>query len=473
MLIFDNKVWTRFLRRRVFFVFCLWWFPTVGLAQRPPVPAINLNYLRIEFITPGARASSVGGAFIGAAQDETAAAINPAGLTYLSGAGASLHQRNARKTFREPEGSPESPDLKSKFSNNDFNQSMVSAFIPLRGITIAIYHQVLLDSRFGFETQQFFTDSSPPTTRRLLGGLGNFSGKQVSLDLEMINDGVALGLPLSSRLSLGITGRTSILRFNLNEQTFLDTRISARNFPQGNSAETVYSLTTVDKVDVKVGFSAGLLYKLIKDRFFVGAVYHYNPKFNLNSEIFLPERVVQSATETLTLPALSPENTAFKLAIPDRFGVGLYYVLSKRFRVMFDVTRVTYSDLLNGNDRNIVNDDVFNPQTQRYEDPDNRPDLTVADVTEIHAGMEVLFKIPKFGLIPLRLGVYSDPGHQVHAISKEPDLRRLFPEGEDRTHVAFGAGFVLNSHLKFDVSLDFARDRFEVLGSALISVPFN
>jgi len=452
---------------------CLFLSNVKSQGLRPPVATINLNYLRFDFITPGARASSLGGAFIGAAQDETAAAINPAGLTYLSSAGASLHQRNARKSFREPEGSPEFPNSKSEFSNTDFNQSMVSAFFPFKKLTVAIYHQVLLDSRFSFETQQFFTFSSVPTTRQLLGGLGNFPGKRTTVDVEMINDGLSIAYPVSNRLSLGVTGRTAILRFNLNEEKFLDVQIIDNRPPRGNSAETTFSLTTIDKVDVKLGFSAGIMYKLIKSKLYVGAVYHHNPTFNLNSHIFFPKVTVQSQTDTFTLDAFAPESTAFKLTIPDKFGTGLYYVVNKRLRFMFDLTRVTYSDLLSGNPRNISADDDVNPQTRVYEDPDGQPDLTISDITEIHAGIEYLFKIPRFGLIPIRFGVYSDPAHQIHATKNDPNLRRLFPKGDDRVHVTFGGGFVLNSFLKFDASIDLAKDRFEMLGSALLSVPFN
>jgi len=69
---------------------------TLAFAQRPPLVPINLSNLRIDFMNVGARPAALGGAFIAAAQDETAGPINPAGLTYLESAGASLHQRRTR-----------------------------------------------------------------------------------------------------------------------------------------------------------------------------------------------------------------------------------------------------------------------------------------------------------------------------------------------------------------------------------------
>ena len=94
--------------------------PDLSFSQRPPVPPINLSYFRIDFVQSGARSAALGSAFIGAAQDETAAPINPAGLTYLKSAGASLHQRIANLDFDEPIGAGN----KAGFGSQSFDQNL-------------------------------------------------------------------------------------------------------------------------------------------------------------------------------------------------------------------------------------------------------------------------------------------------------------------------------------------------------------
>lgn len=440
---------------------------TCVFAQRPPTVPINLNYFRIEFIQPGARPAGLGGAFIGAAQDETAAAINPAGLIYLKSAGASLHQRKARLRFKEPEGTPESESLDSthNFHISNFDQSLVTVFLPVKKITLAIFRQVAFDARYNFETRQFLTTNSN-TPRFVLGGLGNFPGRKVDLDLEMVHDAFSIGYAISKRLSIGAAAKNSVLNFKLNEQLFLDSQVENGQAPRPNGAASAYSITTVDDRETERGFTLGLMAKLIVDKLFVGAVWNLNPTFNLDSEVFLPEYKLTNET----FSAESTKDNPFKLSVPDSYGFGLYYVANHRLRLTFDVVRIEYSDLLSGNDLNVVADDQPNAQGV-FEDPDGQDDLTLDDVIEIHAGTEWLFKVPKLGLMPLRFGVFTSPGHRIYPVLLNPDLRRLFPEGKDRVHFTFGLGVVLTSNVKFDGSIIVSPDGFEISGSTLLNIP--
>lgn len=457
------------LRKLSIFITVLFFLVTQSVfAQRPPVAPINLNYLRVEFIHPGARPAALGGAFIGAAQDESAAPINPAGLTYLKSAGATLNQHHIRTDFDEPEGSPTQPNLRTNFQTINFNQTMVGIFVPLKRVTFAAFRALAFDSRYNFETRQFLTTNSALDTRQVLGGLGNFPGKRVNLDLEMINDAVSISVQLHRRLSVGFTLKTSVLNFRLDEQTYLDPGVETGKPPGPNSARTTYSITTLDERNVQPGITLGLLTQLLRDRLFLGAVLDFNPKFDLESQIFLPEYKLSEQN----LAAESPLNRTFDFRIPDVFGVGLYYIAQPRLRFTLDLRHIQYSDLLDGNNLNAFEDDIFNEKTRQYEDPDGRADLTVEDATEIHVGVEYLFKASRLGLVPLRFGVYTNPGHRIHAANNTPDLQRLFPKARDRTHVTFGAGLVFNSYLKFDGALNISRDDLEIIGSTLISIPF-
>lgn len=439
-----------------------------GFAQRPPVAPLNLTYLRIDFIHPSARPAALGGAFIGAAQDESAGPVNPAGLTYLKSAGAALNQRHVRSKFDEPEGSPTNPDAQTRFQTIDFDQTMVNIFIPFKKITFAAFRQVAFDSRFNLETRQFLTTTASLTTRQALGGLGNFPGKKVDLDLQMVNDAVAVAIEIHKRLSFGFSIKTSVLNFKIDELTFLDPEVENGTPPRDNLAETVYSISALDERNVQPSFSFGVMSKLVSDKFFLGAVLNLNPKFNLRSNIFLPEYSLSSQS----FAAEFVDNTKFKIPVPDTYGLGFYYIATPRLRFTFDVLRVEYTDMLSGNDLNAVEDDELNLETGAYEDPDGEPDLTIEDAIELHFGLEYLFRVPKLGLIPLRFGLYNNPGHRIHAANDTPDLKRLFPEAQDRIHFTFGGGLVINSYLKFDASFNVSADIFEFIGTALISVPF-
>ena len=446
--------------------------PDLSFSQRPPVPAINLSYFRVDFVQAGARSAALGSAFIGAAQDETAAPINPAGLTYLKSAGASLHQRVANLDFEEPEGAVAAANRKTGFRSHIFDQNLVVVFFPIKRFTFATLHQVGFDNRFTFETQQFITTESLTTTRQLLGGLGNFPGRKVDLNLRLVNDGFSVGYRVNKRLSLGVTGKISVLNIRLNEQTFLDPNVVGGRLLGENRPENTYSITTIDERVTDPSFSFGLMSKIILDKLFVGAVLNLNPSFGLNSNIFLPEYKIG----TQNFPAESAKSE-FKFSVPNSVGFGLYYVPKSSIRFTFDIVRVQYSDLINDNDLNIVADDELNPETGLYEDPDGRPDLTIDDVTEFHAGIEFLvrpktsFVAKRFSLIPIRIGVHTNPGHRIYATGKNPDLKRLFPKAKDRVHYSFGSGFLLNSYLKFDASITISADSFVFIASTLIALP--
>jgi len=438
-----------------------------GYAQRPPTPAINLNYLRIDFIQPGARPAGLGGAFIAAAQDEMAAPINPAGLTYLKSAGASLHQRHVRTEFDEPQGNVRFPDRKADFETISFDQTMAGIFVPLKRVTFAAFRNVAFDSRFNFETTQFLTTPEPLTTRQIVGGLGNFPGRRVDLDLEMVNDGISAALKINRRLSVGVTGKISVLNFRLNEQAFLDPQIGVTGTSRGNLPETTYSITTIDERDVQTSFSFGFISNVIMDKLFLGGVVNLNPTFNMETNIFLPAYEIDG----LTLPATTSEDRGFRMGVPDTYGFGLYYLAHNRMRFSFDLQQIEYTDLLVGNDLNIASDDEID-ETGVFVDPDGRPDLTIDDATQVHFGIEYLLKVPELGLIPFRFGIHTEPGHRIYATGNDPDKRRLFPKQKNKTHFSFGLGVVFSSHIKFDGSADISDRGLELFGSTLVSIPF-
>lgn len=428
-------------------------FPAAAFAQRPPTAPINLSYLRSDFIQPGARPAAMGGAFIGAAQDEIAAVINPAGLPYLRTAGASVHLR----AFK----------LDGRFDSDQF---VIAAFFPIKKINLAFSRQVVFNSRFSFENQQFVSFDSDPTPRQVLGGLGNFPGTQTLVDFHVFKDRWSLGYQIWDKLCLGITASNFTIDLHLKEQSFLDPLISDGSASRGNIPETTYSTSTLERRDGLVwGYSLGLMATIIPDKFYFGAVVDFNPSFDLQSQIFLPEYRL----ENLVLPAESPANSRFKFSVPDVQGIGFYYRVTSLLHLTFDLVRREYRDILSADNASILNiaaDDEFDPAAGEFRDPDGKPDLSIDDAIEFHLGVERLFRIKRFGIIPLRFGVFNSPRHRIHASSANSDLRRLFPRGTTDYFFSFGTGVVGRKYYKYDFGASFSDDGWQLFFSATFKI---
>jgi long-subunit fatty acid transport protein len=433
-------------------------------AQRPPAVSMDPRYFRVDFIIPGARPSGLAGAFIAAAQDEISSCINPAGMTYLNRPGVSTHQRWSQFEYEEPNGSAANPGTTMQFQTTRFEQSMVNLIYPIHDFSVALFRQALIDSHFDFETNQFLTINSAPTSRQLFGGLGNFPGRRVNLHIEVVDSGLAVAYAPTDRLSVGFAGRLSLLRLRLSEYLFLDPELDQGNAPRENSAQTLYSITSLDESKLGPSYDFGVLANVIRDRLFIGAVAHLRYRYRLQSDVFFPEYTVAS----VALPAHSVRKAPINFSIPDSQGLGVYYVITDRLRVAFDVTRVEYSDLLHGNSTNAIADDTLNAEGH-YQDPDGQPDLVVDDVYEFHLGVEYLGSFPGLGIIPLRAGILTNPGHRVYANSDDPDLRLLYPKEDDRIHLAFGIGIFLIENFKLDLGLLTSQHGNSVTGSAHVA----
>ncbi|HEX9653722.1 MAG TPA: outer membrane protein transport protein [bacterium] len=431
--------------------------PVYAVAQsRPPIVPLNLSYLRINFIQPATRQAALGGAFIGAAQDVTAAAINPAGLAYLRSVEATMHQRLGHYEFDVNAGSRSNPGAQKTVTDHNFDQTFASVFLPLRRVSIALFHQAALDTHYDFETPQFLSRDSDGSAAFTLGGLGNYAGRKVNFDLELVQDAWSVAFAISKNLSVGAAFRVSSLSFKLDEQIFLDPLVQDGQEPRPNSQETLYAVNTLNERNNRLSYSFGLMNNMLLDRLFLGAVVNLNPTYELQGNIYFPPyQLGQNRLEAATSPQ------PFKLSIPDSYGLGVYYLINSRLRFSFDLVHIEYSDLLS-----VENLDVAPGGNAR--------DLTVADATEVHAGLEWLFKVPEFGFtVPMRFGVYTNPGHQIHAAGNDIDLNNLYPAAGDRLHFSFGVGATVKSKIKLDTTMVVSASGYEFWGSTQLSVPVD
>src|ERR1043166_6853954 len=128
-----------------------------AFAQNVDIEA--LSGLQFNFGNPGARSLGMGGAFLGLADDASAAEANPAGLTILRKPEISIEIRNyvEQQTFTT---TGEFPDI----TRTDFNHysqrapiTFASAVFPYKNATFgAYYHEALRNAGAGEVVQREF-----------------------------------------------------------------------------------------------------------------------------------------------------------------------------------------------------------------------------------------------------------------------------------------------------------------------------
>ncbi len=425
-------------------------------AQRPPLssPIQFLSYVEVDYVRSGARPGAMGRAFIGAAIDDNAVIYNPAGTTYLNrttvAAGMRFFGYHERFGARDGDG--------------DFTVGVV---VPIKKFSFTFAFYYLFNDESLFEVPQLVTIDSDLSTRQVLGGLGNFPGKRVRLHLQVPTFNLSSAYQLHKRLSVAFTLHGYLMDFEMLDRTYLDPALTnGKQVPRGLIAQTTYSIADVDvrRGPLWAG-GASLMTNPIQDRLFLGATYSRGATYKDFQDSFLPEYTVGSQTFESEI-----QRQNFQLKFPDTYGVGFYYRAHPRLNLTFDIFRIEYSDFLSGNDLNAASDDEFDQQTQRYRDPDGRPDLTIDDVTEFHIGLEWLINVATGGfLLPLRFGFYTDPGNRLYAVSDDPNLQRLYPKADDRVHFTLGSGIVFKNG-KFDMAYDYSEGYQQLFFSWVLTV---
>ncbi len=180
---------------------------------------------------PGARSLAMGGAFLGLADDATAAYTNPAGLTNLAvgGAEVTVEVRGAqysssfadRGHYKNDTSSTSGPDLTHtgqdfvdglQFGKADGDVTGLSflsyGFVLPGGLTVALYRHELGNFQSSFEAQGPFNDDNCGEGAQRECELFRVQPSRSSIDLEIINYGAsaayAFDVGSASSLSVGI-----------------------------------------------------------------------------------------------------------------------------------------------------------------------------------------------------------------------------------------------------------------------------
>jgi len=436
----------------------------------------SLSGLQFNFGNPGARSLGMGGAFIGLADDASAAEANPAGLTILRKPEISVEGRN----FLEQQlltTSGTFPEVK-RTAFTHYSQRVQLAFasvvMPLpHNFTIGAYfHEPLRNAGAGAVLPQ-----RDPFTGQVTANVPNFflpaaggdpiTSKQCD-DLRKSTNNPFSCLeyrvnPFVTALSVrqqtyGVAGAWQIGKFSIGAteryQKFDEGAFTSRytqDFDLDSISVQATAVTKGDSVEIKsqndLTIGAGIKFAP-NDKFSVGAVYKQGAKFDT------PTFIANGATggEFVKLA-----DTTFH--IPDIAGVGVSVRPIPVLTINADAVHVKYSNLT----------DDFVSTTFAIRDVSG---YRANDVTELHLGGEYFFssKIP----FALRAGVWRDPAHSIEwrgPLDRFEGVAAalLYPKGESQTHISVGAGVAWP---KFQIDAAYDSSKHYKVGSLSVVTRF-
>ncbi|MGN6184578.1 MAG: OmpP1/FadL family transporter [Thermoanaerobaculia bacterium] len=416
-----------------------------------------LSGLQFNFGNPGARSLGMGGAFLGLADDASAAEANPAGLTILRKAEFSIEARNylEQQVFTTSGTFPEVTRTPFTHHSDRVVVSFASAVIPIKNkFTIGAYFHEPLNNEGGGVVAPTYDD----LTGDLETTVPNFylptqrSGNNVvpvgepisKVDCEarrrQLNDPFSCLEyrvdPFVSALSVrqrtfGLAGAWQVhpkfsLGATVRHQRFQESAFTFRFTQQLDPKQVLVQATATpngESVDLKeesdTTFAVGFKWSPT-DKISVGGVYKQGPQF---------DTTLLYADSSTGFDLINAADTTFH--VPDVAGVGVSIRPIPVLTINVDAVHVKYSNLVD----NVV---TVWPAVAAVDEP-----FKAEDVIEIHAGAEYFFatKIP----FALRAGYWRDPKHNVtwNGPLNHPDYvaeAMLFPEGEDQNHFSVGAG---------------------------------
>jgi long-chain fatty acid transport protein len=420
----------------------------VALAAVAPVRVMAQTNERLyenvdfRFDTPGARALGMGRAFVGLADDATAALSNPAGLSNLLGQQFSLEFRGTQRE-RQLTPAPGVTDAQS-FGQFVFTPSFMSYALPFERATLLLYRnsQQKFQESFEFGPRQVPTRDAPED-----GAFGAISA-------VVENFGAGGAFVVNGKLSVG--GSANLVTLDLASEARSGTRLNPRN--GSNTIATSYRWSG----------TAGLLFKPIRG-VAIGGTYAHRATFPVQTRLF--GRYLWTQTDPEGTIVLTGEARDIDYVVPTRYAVGGSWRASDTFTVAADVSRVLYSQRIT--DKFLVVDFV---------DPAARlsaNNFSVRDVTQWHAGAEYRFYLLRT-TVAVRGGFYTEPNHPLrfvrggnnpqHPADALLDFR--FNRLPDQTRLAKtgGVGMALANRVQLDGAISLLPGQTQFVASLVFRV---
>ena len=410
----------------------------------------SLSGLQFNFGNPGARSLGMGGAFLGLADDASAAEANPAGLTILRKPEITIEGRNylEEQVFTT---SGTFPDLvRTGFSHYSqrVDATFASIVYPTKYFTFGVYyHEPLRNNGTGqvVPVRNSFTGeikTDVPNFFLPVDGNGNATGGPITSaqcqTLRQVNPFACLEytvLPFLSSVQIqaktfGLAVAYKIGTFSIGatarSQRFSETAFTFRVTPTGDfssisvqATSDVTNNNSVAKDESDLTFAGGFKWAP-NDKFSVGGVYKQGAKFAAPTF---------ASNEATNFAFVKAADTTFHM--PDIYGIGVSFRPIPVLTINADAVRVKYSNLVD----NFVS---INANVRAIDKA-----YKAADALEEHLGGEYFFstKIP----FALRAGYWRDPQHAITYQGTAEERRRgrgrgPLPQTKSQKHVSVGAG---------------------------------
>ena len=339
----------------------------------------------------GARAMGMGGAFIGVADDATAASWNPAGLIQLEKPELSIV--GAYFNSREEFSSTTHPEIDNTGEVEDLNINYFSVVYPFhyhRNIVVSVNYQRLYEFNRNFNYNFEFSS----------GGLDVNQSKYFNQEGFLGALGLAASIEITPKISLGATFNIwtgQLLWDNGWNETYIESAVGT----QGGVPVSIDTQVSDDYSDFRgINFNVGLLWNMT-NHFTLGAVVKtpfdatidHRFDFNQTSTFGAPVNTTVTSQQSIT--------EEVELKMPLSFGIGLAWRVSDALSFDFDAYWTDWSEYLLVDSRG----NTFNPIDGRPESESNMQDTTQARI-----GGEYLIILPEKGVVvPVRAGFFYDP----------------------------------------------------------------
>jgi long-subunit fatty acid transport protein len=457
------------------------WIVAMMVAASLPAMAQNvdieaLSGLQFNFGNPGARSLGMGGAFLGLADDASAAEANPAGLTILRKPEVSLELRNylEQQLFTTTGTFPDTTRTPFTHHSDRVVVTFGSAVVPVKKFTFGIYYHEPLNNEGGgivAPLRDPVTNVVTPLPNFYLPATGTGDAtvygdpvtkaacEQIrrdknnpfacvefrvdpfvsALSVRQRTYGLTAAWQVHPKFSVGVTAR---------HQRFLETAATFRYSQQFNPKQFLIQATAREnngQVELKeesdTTFAVGFKWAPT-DKLSFGGVYKQGPEFD--APLFY-------ADANTNFEFINAADTKFHM--PDIAGVGVTFRPIPVLTINVDAVNVKYSNLV----------DDFVSATADVEGLDDP--FRVDDALELRVGAEYLFstKIP----FALRAGYWRDPAHSVvwngpvnHFNYIAEAL--LYPETEDQNHISVGGGLAWQ---RFQIDLAYDTSKHYKVGS--------
>ena len=391
--------------------------------------------VEFRFVTPGARAVGMGKAFVGLADDATAAYSNPAGLSNLLRQEFSLAVTS--NDINHHRFVPSDTAETQVFGETVYSPSFISYVVPHKNFTFSLFRNVLQDYEENFQFAGRFIPSIGVTEGPTLG--------EMSLNAE--NYGAGVSYLLHSAVSIG--GSFVIAHSDVNAK-----------FMTGPADNPARQSVTNDSGSA-AGVILGILTRPIPE-LSLGAVYHSGFQFELDTD--LHGRFIARRGKLIDLTGTTRQ---IDYVIPGHFSLGTAYRWNDHLTTSLDLSRIFYSQQVTNKFLILTFFELLSHQN-----------FFIDDVWEFHAGAEYRFHAAG-STIGLRAGLFTDPAHPLRFRAfpdTDPFVASIqafrFNSLRPKTDVGItaGAGFVLANRVQLDAAVSFSRDSDEIVISWVVKL---